>query len=50
MRVCLFAAICLTLLSAQNKKETPMTHRATGTFEVKLKPLVLEDSQASDAK
>ena len=27
-----------------------MTHRATGTFEVKLKPLVLENSQASDAK
>ena len=27
-----------------------MTHRATGSFEVKLKPLVLEDSQAADAK
>ena len=38
------------MLFAQNKKETPVIHRATGTFEVKLKPLVLDDSQAADAK
>ena len=50
MRVCLLAAICTTMLFAQNKKETPVIHRATGTFEVKLKPLVLDDSQAADAK